>query len=105
MKKKIEENPVSTPFPVEAIPAKTQVIIENDPSALETEAYLNEEILSMTLKIRAKYPQLSKFIDEMPVTIPNEKDPEVTRKALKNYLESLKNLLNKYVLENPDGLN
>lgn len=104
MKKKSEVPQEPTLFPVEPIPAFTKAIIANDPSAVETEAYLNEEILSITLKIKAKFPQLTKFIEEMPVTIPNEKDPEITRKDLKLYLESLKTLLNKYILENPEGL-
>lgn len=70
----------------------------------ETEAYLNEEILAITLTIKDKYPELSKYLEEMPVTIPNIKDPEITRKNLKSYLESLKTLLNKYILEHPESL-
>ena len=63
-----------------------------------------EEILAITLTIKDKYPELSKYLEEMPVTIPNIKDPEITRKNLKSYLESLKTLLNKYILEHPESL-
>ena len=36
-----------------------------------------------------KYPELSKYIEEMQETIPDEKDPEVTRRHLQTYYESL----------------
>ncbi len=59
----------------------------------------NEKILKITMKIKEQYPELSKFLNEMQVTIPDEKDPEVTVKNLKVYFESLTSLLNKYILE------
>jgi len=66
---------------------------------IETEAFLNGEILRFTIKIKNEYPELSKFIEEMPVTIPNEKDPEVTCKDLKSYYETLKSVIVKFELE------
>ena len=59
----------------------------------------NAKILIITMKIKDQYPELSKFINEMPVTIPDEKDPEITIKNLKVYYESLTSMLNKYILE------
>jgi hypothetical protein len=38
---------------------------------------LNEDILKITQLNNDKYPELSKFIEEMPVTIPNKNTPEV----------------------------
>lgn len=65
-------------------------------TSTETVELLNAEILNLILRIKRDYSELSKYLDEMPVTIPNVKDPEITRKNLKLYLESLKSLLNKY---------
>ncbi|OFY93352.1 MAG: hypothetical protein A3K10_07065 [Bacteroidetes bacterium RIFCSPLOWO2_12_FULL_31_6] len=66
---------------------------------METEKDLNEKILKITLKIKDQYPELSKYLEEMPVTIPDKKDPEITLKKLRTYYESLYSLLNKYILE------
>ncbi|MBH2003524.1 MAG: hypothetical protein I8H66_02440 [Sphingobacteriia bacterium] len=57
---------------------------------------LNDRILSLTMRIRETYPELSKYIEEMPVSIPNEPDPHVQAKQLQVYYDSLKNILNKY---------
>lgn len=84
--------------------AETSSAVTNTPSPIETESYLNDQILTITLNIKEKYPELYQYIEEMPVTIPNKKDPEINRKNLKTYLESLKTLLNKYILENPQSL-
>jgi len=62
---------------------------------MKTEKELNEKIMSLTMKIRKNRPELIKYLDEMPITIPNESDPEINHKILKDYIESLKNLLNK----------
>jgi hypothetical protein len=59
----------------------------------------NELILKITMTINEKYPELSKYLLEMPVTIPDEDDPEITIKNLKQYYTSLKVLLDKYILE------
>lgn len=62
---------------------------------MKTEKELNAKIMSITNKIRENRPELIKYLDEMPITIPNGSDPEITRKILMDYIESLKNLLNK----------
>ena len=64
---------------------------------METEKEWNDKILKITMKINEEHPELSKYIEEMPVTIPNEKDPEVTLKNLRTYYGSLQALLNKYL--------
>lgn len=68
----------------------------------EAEKDLNSKILEITLKIKDQYPELSKYIEEMPVTIPDEKKPEITQENLKAYYHSLNALLSKYLLEHPD---
>jgi hypothetical protein len=64
---------------------------------MKTEKELNEAILKITMKIRNEYPELSKYLSEMPVTIPDDSDPEINIKILKDYYESLENILKKYV--------
>lgn len=66
----------------------------------DTEHELNEKILKITMKIKDQYPELTKYLTEMEVTIPDEKDPEITLKNLKAYFDSLNTMLDKYILEN-----
>jgi hypothetical protein len=68
---------------------------------LQTEKYWNEKILKITMFIKDKYPELSKYIEEMPVTIPNENKVEITLIDLQKYYNSLASLLGKYILEHP----
>lgn len=65
----------------------------------EQEQRINESILSITMLIKDKYPELSKYIEEMPVTIPIDGEPEVTLKNLKSYFDSLSAILNRYKVE------
>ncbi len=65
----------------------------------ETEQDLNAKIMKITLEIQEQYPELSKYLEEMPITIPDEKNPEITRKNLGAYYDSLKTVLDKYILE------
>lgn len=67
----------------------------------KTEKDLNSKILKVTMTIKEQYPELSKYLEEMPVTIPTENDPEITLKHLSSYYESLNSLLNKYKLDYP----
>lgn len=63
---------------------------------MKTEAELNENILKITLTIRNEFPELMKFLNEMPDTIPDEKSPEINNKILQDYYDSLLDLLRKY---------
>jgi hypothetical protein len=60
---------------------------------------LNSKIIKITLN--EQYPELSKYIEEMLVTIPNEENPAITLDNLKTYYESLSLMLNKYKSEYP----
>jgi len=64
-----------------------------------TETDLNAKILKITEMIKEQFPDLVKYLEEMPVTIPNKKNPKVTLDELKKYYESLYAMLNKYKLE------
>jgi hypothetical protein len=68
----------------------------------EMEHDLNTKILKITMEIKDHYPELTQYLEEMPVTVPSEKDPEITLNQLKSYYESLKTLLNKYKVEHPN---
>lgn len=65
---------------------------------METEKELNSKILKLTMRIKDKYPELSKYLEEMPVTIPDEKNPKITPENLNAYYTSLNAILNKYIL-------
>ena len=67
-------------------------------SIMKTEEEHNADILKITMKIQEEFPELSKFIDEMPATIPNEKKPEINTTNLEHYYNSLLEMINKYKL-------
>ena len=56
---------------------------------MKTELELNEMILEITKNIREKKPELLKFLDEMPVTIPYDENPPKHLKTLTSYYDSL----------------
>ena len=66
---------------------------------METEKELNRNILNITLKIKEQYPELNKYLEEMPIIIPTEKFPIITSKILQDYYNSLTSFLNKYIME------
>jgi hypothetical protein len=68
------------------------------------EKTLNQEILTITQKIKDHHPELNKYLEEIPITIPFEKNPEISNKILKAYLNTLIDILEKYELEHPDEL-
>jgi len=64
---------------------------------MKTEKELNSDILQITMKIKEQFPELSKYVLEMPVTIPVTDNPEINRKALQDYHDSLSVLLKDYI--------
>lgn len=63
---------------------------------MKTESGINNNILKATKEIQEKFPELSKYLTEMPVTIPNIYTPEINSKSLNEYNDSLDILLKKY---------
>ena len=63
---------------------------------MKTEAQLNDDILKITLMIREKYPELSKYVSEMSITIPDVKSPEINAKILTDYYDSLEAIVENY---------
>jgi hypothetical protein len=68
---------------------------------MDTTMYLNAKILRITMLIKDKYPELSKYLDETRESIPNETDPEVMRNKLKVYYDFFKAILSKYIVDHP----
>ena len=66
---------------------------------MESETELNAKIMAITMQIQNEFPELSKYLNEMPVTIPTEENPEINTKILNNYYESLLRMLTTYKLE------
>lgn len=64
---------------------------------MKTERELDTAIIEITMKIKEQFPELSKYILEMPVTIPNVENPEMSIKALQDYYDSLEIMLKDYI--------
>lgn len=71
-------------------------LIKNDEFILKAEKKINEAILKVTLKIKEQFPELSKYILEMPITVPNMNNPKMSIKALRDYYKSLEVLFKNY---------
>lgn len=71
---------------------------------MESEKELNSKILEITMTIKEKYPELYEHLGEMPVTLLDIENPEINRKNLRAYYDSLKSLLKNYVHDHlPEG--
>lgn len=66
---------------------------------MENVKELNAKILAITMLIQKKHPELSKFIGEIPLRESQSDDPEITKKNLSDYYDSLKNILIKYTVD------
>jgi pimeloyl-ACP methyl ester carboxylesterase len=63
---------------------------------MKTEKALNEKILKLTENIRKNHPELVKYLNEMPETIPLENTLEINANALTVYHDSLVSLIKEY---------
>lgn len=68
-------------------------------SIMETEKELNAKIIDITMRIHKEFPELSKYLNEMPITIPTDENPEINATILNNYYESLFKFLASYKIE------
>ena len=66
---------------------------------MNKEKNINEKILNLTMLIKDKYPELSKYIEEMPITITNQKKPKNNIQNLETYYQSLQSILDGYKLK------
>lgn len=51
------------------------------------------QITRLTSNIETNYPELYRFLDESPMTIPAEAHPHLDKSVLEDYLKYLKELL------------
>ena len=72
---------------------------------MKTEKELNDDILKITMMIQSKFPELSKYVAEFPITIPNEANPEINTKVLKEYYDSLEIMLKDYAVNHSSTTN
>ncbi len=63
---------------------------------MKNEHQITDDILKVTMVIRNEYPELLKYLNEMPETIPDVNKPAITIKVLQDYYDSLLDLLRKY---------
>ena len=66
---------------------------------METQNDINETIRLTTIKIQEKYPELIKYITEIPEKYSSIHHKGVNKKDLKEYLDSLTNLIDSYAKE------
>jgi hypothetical protein len=63
---------------------------------MKTEAELEKDIMGILKKIRNDFPELTKFIDEMPLSNKGDSKPDIATIELEAYFNSLNNLYNEY---------
>lgn len=54
------------------------------------------EITDLTNMIETDYPELYKYLDEDPTTIPDIENPNMGKKVMQEYLDYLKQLVKQY---------
>ena len=57
---------------------------------------VNGDILAVTMRIEEKFPELSKYIEEMPVKYFDNANDEINVQNLQEYYQSLEALLKNY---------
>ncbi len=63
---------------------------------MKTEIEWDKDILKITMEIHEKYPELIKFIEEIPVKHVDRDDKQVTLKNLEEYYASLVTMVKNY---------
>jgi uncharacterized protein YecA (UPF0149 family) len=61
---------------------------------MKTKIAIEQKIINITSFIHKEYPELSKYISEMPPN--NSENDEITIKTLESYYHSLEELIDKY---------
>ena len=66
---------------------------------MDAEIIINKKIIQITAEIQNEFPELSKYLNEMTITIPAENNPKIDSLILQNYYDSLNKILTSYKLE------
>lgn len=67
---------------------------------MKTTYELNNEIIKVTMNIEKTYPELAKYISELPISTSDENDSVFDKEELKEYLDSLNNLIASFTNSN-----
>lgn len=63
---------------------------------MKTKTELDQDILNITLKINQEFPELAKYLQEMPVTVPDNDNSKVNLNSLNEYYDSLVVMMKNY---------
>lgn len=74
--------------------ALSEVIRSLHKSEMKSKLQLEEQIIALTNKIQTDYPELSKYIPELPGN--NSESQVVNRENLEDYYNSLEEIITKY---------
>ncbi len=69
---------------------------------MKTETELNNDIFNLTIAIQRRFPELARYISELPVALPCKADAHINVRALTDYYNSLNLLQKDYTLCNLD---
>ena len=64
-----------------------------------------QEITQLTTNIETNYPELYRYLDENPLTLPTMDKPHMDKQVLESYLKSLKQLLRHHLETHQDKYN
>jgi hypothetical protein len=64
---------------------------------------LTSRITQLTSLIQERYPELLPYLNEIPVTMPNDPHPEVNHKILQDYYDSLNQIVRNHEKNKPSG--
>jgi hypothetical protein len=63
---------------------------------MQSQKEITDAIAKLTIEIRERYPEISKYINEMPVTNPDQEHPQMSDELLNEYYDTLRDLVDKY---------
>ena len=58
---------------------------------------IENEIIKLTTLIATEYPELYRYLEETPETVPSDNHPTINIKVMEDYLESLNQLLKHHI--------
>jgi hypothetical protein len=63
---------------------------------MKTETELTQDILEITNKIHQQFPELSKYLKEIPIRIETTKDNGISSQSLSDYYDSMFEVITEY---------
>ena len=68
---------------------------------MKTFEKLSRELRELTDTIQEPHPELVKYMDELPISVPAEKGRKKDLELLEEYRDSLRSILSRYTQKNP----